>query len=90
MDITTTHTLRFSMRCPNQSINAAAQAILAGGANSMCMHLRVSALPLPDGTDTATIGSNIAVESHDHDKCTQYWDEVQRALAFIGVDVTSP
>lgn len=90
MDITTVHTLRFSMRCPNQETHRAAVAIINGGSKSLVVGVIISNLPLPDGTDAATVGSSVSISSADRDKCVSYWEEVQRALSFIGVDVTSP
>lgn len=91
MHITTVHSLVLTMRCANNEQHMAAIAIIRGGHESMQMdHLELMPQKLEDGADPATRGTQITVQSSDRDKCEHYWIEVQRALAFIGVEVTSP
>lgn len=89
MHITTVHTLAFSMRTAGNEQHNAAMAIVKGGASTMGLSLNTTNQPMPEGDNVAR-GTSIQAMSEDKEKCEHYWNEVQRALALIGVDVTSP
>lgn len=90
MHITTVHTLTFTIRCVNNEQQTAAMAIIKTGASNMGLTVNVMNMPMPDGADPGNRNSSIQAMSDDRDECERYWDEVQRALALVGVDVTSP
>lgn len=90
MQITTVHTLSFSIKCSGNEQQAAAHAIIKGGAQTIGLTVNVSAMPLPAGEDSLIRTSLIQAQCDNHDKCEMYWVEVQRALALIGVEATSP
>lgn len=90
MHITTVHTLSFTVRCIGSEQQTAAMTIIKTGGVNMGLTVNVASLPMPDGEDPSNRQSSIQAMSDQHDKCAHYWDEVQRALTLIGVDVTSP
>lgn len=90
MQISTIHTLSFTLRCVGNDQHNAAMAIIKGGAASLGVEHTVMSMPLPDGEDAANRNSAVQIQSENRDRCETYWLEVERALGFIGVDVTSP
>ena len=90
MQITTVHTFAFSLKCRGNDQQVAALAIIKMGASSMGLTVETNNLPLPTGEDNLVRSTSFKVMSDDLDTCTHYWDEVQRALALIGVEATSP
>lgn len=90
MHITTVHTLTFTMTTSGTEQSTAAAAIIKGGTTSLGLVAEMRAAPMPDGADPSIRTTSVQVMSDDHDKCVQFWDELARALAFIGVEATSP
>ena len=90
MQITTVHTLAFTIKCAGNGQQLAATTIIKGGAENMGLAVNVSSLPLAEGEDNIVRNSSITAWSDNRDTCEHYWEEVQRALALIGVEATSP
>lgn len=90
MHITAVYTLLFSMRCTGTEQHNTAIGIIKNGATSLDVTANISALPMPEGEDTMVRNSKVTVNANSNDTCELYWNEVSRALAFIGVEVVSP
>lgn len=90
MQITTVHTLAFTVRCANKEQQLAAMAIIKLGAASMDVTVKVNSLPLADGEDTASTTHSIQAMASEHSRVEHYWNEIVAALALIGVEATSP
>lgn len=90
MQITTMHTLAFTFIATGNEQYSAATTIIKRGAETMGVEAKVLAMPLADGTDVATRTSSVEVTALDRDKLENYWMQAQAALAFIGVEATSP
>lgn len=90
MQITTVHTLTFTMKAAGNEQHNAAIAIVKGGATTVGVTINIAAMPLLDTDDNITRSTAVQAQSSDEGKCEIYWVEVQRALAFIGVETSSP
>lgn len=90
MHITTVHTLLFTIKCAGNEQQAAAMTIIKSGAANMGLEAVVKTAPLLEGQDNIMRNSIIEARCDDLDKCTHYWEEVSRALALVGIEVTSP
>lgn len=90
MQITTVHTLAFSIKCEGNDQQLAAMAIIKSGAASMGLGFEVNSAQLPQGESARIRHSSVKAWADDLDKCEHYWHEVSRALSLVGVDPTSP
>lgn len=95
MQITTLHTLTFSMRAANGKY-ALAESIITAAVETMStetskvMVTEIKALPLTPEDDAGSRGSQVSVSCTDADKLELFWTNLSDALALIGVDATSP
>lgn len=90
MQITTVHTLSFSIKGLTPEQQAAAAAIIKTGAATMGLTVVISNLPLLEEDDHGNRNSVVKASASDFEVCSNYWVEVSRALTLIGVDSTSP
>lgn len=90
MQITAVYTLRFTFRCLGKEQYATAESIISNGAKSLNVTAVVTALPLSANEDSANRSATVHIQAPVSDSCELYWSEVQRALAFIGVEAVSP
>jgi len=90
MQITTVHTLAFSLTGLSPEQQTAATAIIKIGAATMGLTVIISNLPLLEGEDHGARNSKVSASAATWEVCEAYWAEVSRALALIGVEATSP
>lgn len=90
MQITTIHTLAFTVKDATIEQHNAAVALVKGGAETMGLSVTISNLPLHEGEDHGKRHSMVKASSDDYETCEKYWAEVSRALTLIGVEATSP
>lgn len=90
MQITTVHALTFSMRCVGNEQHTAAVSIIRLGARTLGVSETIMSNPLPEGEDVSTRSSSVEVTSGNIDKLELYWNQLQAALALVGVEATSP
>jgi hypothetical protein len=81
MQITTVHTLAFSITCDGNDQHNAALSIIKCGAQSLGLTMTERSLPMAETSP---------VTAPTFEICEHYWMEVMRSLAFIGVEATSP
>ena len=82
--------MAFTTKCVGNVQQMAALAIIKTGPANMGLAVTESRAPLLDGEDTMIRQTTFQVMSNIHEICERYWNEVEGALIFIGVEVTSP
>ena len=90
MHITTMHTLAFTIRAHNGRHQLAEDTIKISAETIGVDLIEREYLPLPEGETSAIRSTKILVRSTDLDRLESYWNELQRALALVGVEATSP
>ena len=90
MQITTVHTLAFSIMCDGNDQHSAALSIIKCGAQSLGLTVVERSLPMAETSPVTTRHTSFNVAAPTFETCEHYWMEVMRSLAFIGVEATSP
>lgn len=90
MQITTMHTLTFTMKTAGTEAHNTAMSIIKLGADQMGVATHTSAMPLPAGEDSSVRNTTVEVTSEHRERLENFWDYAFRALSFIGVEAVSP
>lgn len=90
MQITTMHTLTFTMRASGNNAHSTALSIIQLGAEQLAVKANVMAMPLPPEEDSISRRTTVEITSENHERLENYWEYVSRSLSFIGVEAVSP
>lgn len=87
MNIKSYHVLELRLHTPSRAAFNAAVGLVELGARSLSIVAEYKSAPLPEGANIENATINLKATSDDETRLESYFNELSRALAFIGVEV---